>query len=131
MTQSDCYFVLTPDDVIAHVSEALHGTMGAFVGHSVWVRMPRSELVFRPYFQVARQTGEEVQCVAFYAGGTVELRIVPSGESLTVYPARLAMLNIRTLATLKASLEKIVAELAAPGSLRSDRPAPASLRALP
>jgi hypothetical protein len=131
MTDAGCYFVLTPDDVIRHVSEPLQGKMGTYVGHSLWVRMPRSELVFRPYFQEARRTGEEVEFVEFYAGGILHMRVVPSGESLTVYPTRLSELDVRTLGTLRASLERIASELDARASARRGRRAAGSLRALP
>jgi len=131
LTHADCYFVLSADDEILYVSEPLHRWMGRFVGHSLWVKLPRAELIFRPHFQEARRTGRELEFVAFYAGGTIEMRIVPSGELLTVYPNRLSELNVRTLATLTASLETIASELAAPAPARRGRPVPVSLQALP
>lgn len=131
MTGPNYYFVLSPEDEIVHVSEALHGQMGRFVGHSLWVKMPSAELIFRPYFQEARQTGRELEFAAFYAGGTIRMRVVPSGQSLTVYPTRLSELNLRTLATLTESLEKIVSELAAQVPAQVDQPVRGSLQALP
>lgn len=131
MTDSDCYLVLDEHDVISFVSPALERTMGTYVGHSLWVRMPGSEQLLRPHLDHARRTGEEVECVAFHAGATLLVRAVPSGERLTVYPTRMSRLDVRTLTTLRASLARMLAELSAQAPVRSDRRAPASLRALP
>jgi hypothetical protein len=131
MSNSGCYFVPTPDDVIAHVSEPLQGTMGRYIGHSVWVRLPGSEGVFRPYFEEARETGREVEFAAFYSGAILDVRVVPAGGSLTVYPTRRSELDVRTLATLNASLERIASELDARARAPHGRRALSSLRATP
>ena len=131
MAPADCYFTVSSEDVITHVSPPLRGQLGRYVGHSIWMRMPQSQAVFGPYFEEARATGREIEFVGFYAGATLRVRVVPSGDELTVYPTRLSELNLRTAATLRASLERLASELGARASSPRDRPAPASLRALP
>ena len=124
------FFVIDANDVIVQVSEEYQGSMGHFLGHPLWEYLPRAELLFRPHLEQARRTGEEVESMIFYAGGTVELRVVPAGESLTVYTARCTELNVRTLGTLAESLRSIERELAAREPAQPDRPALGSLRAL-
>ena len=131
MTDQHRYYVLDSSDVVIQVSTALHETMGRFLGHSLWESMPRAELIFRPYFEEARQTGREVEFIAFYGGGTTRLRIVPSGRALTVHPTRLSELNVRTLGTLVASLRQIEAELAVQARAPLDLRAHGSPQALP
>jgi hypothetical protein len=131
MPESDCYFSVSPDDVITRVSAPLQRQLGRFAGHSIWTRLPGSQAVLRPYFEEARESGRDVEFVAFYAGATMRVRIVPAGRSLTVYPTRLSELDVRTLATLRSSLERIVSELGARELSRLGRRARASLQALP
>ena len=131
MAETDCYFSVSPDDVISRVSAPLQRQLGHYVGHSIWIRMPESESVFRPYFEEARASGREVDVVTFYAGATTRLRIVPSGRSLTVYPTKLSGVDVRTLASLRSSLERIASELDARELSRPGRRARASLQALP
>ena len=127
-------FVLDADDRIDRVvddQDAGRGSMAGFVGHSLWEYLPGAERLLRPSFDEARCTGNVVDTTVFYAGGTVDLRIVPSNGSLAVRWTRRTELNVRTLATLAESLHTIEAELSAREPARRDRPAPASLRALP
>jgi hypothetical protein len=124
------FFVLDEDDRILQVSEEYHETMGKYLGCSVWEFLPRAEQVLRPHFGEARSTGAVVERTVFYAGGTVDLRIVPSGGSLTVHVSGRTQLDVRTLGTLAASLRKIEAELAARAPAQHDRRARESLRAL-
>jgi hypothetical protein len=125
------FFVIDADDVIVQVSEEYHGSMGRFLGHSLWEYLPRAELLVRPHLERARHAGEEVESTIFYAGGTVELRVVPAGARLTVYTTRRTELNVRTLGTLAESLRSIERELAAREPVRHDRPALGFLQALP
>jgi hypothetical protein len=124
-------FVLDAADRIDLVTEDSHGNMARFVGHSLWEYLPGAEPVLGPYFDEARQTGSTIDTSVFYAGGTVELRIVPSGNSLAVRSTRLTELDVTTLARLERSLRRIEAELAARAPVRRDSPAPASPQALP
>ena len=125
------FFVLDADDHIVQVGEGSPRSMARFLGHSLWEYLPQAEVLVRPYFDEARQTGREVETTIFYAGGTLDLRIVPSAANLAVRATRRTELNVRTLGTLAQSLRLIEAELAARESVPHDRPAGASLQVLP
>jgi len=124
-------YVLDADDRITQVSGPLEATLGHALGHSIWETSPEAERLFKPYFEQARRTGEEVEFTEFYRGFLARRRVVPAGRSLTVYVTPMRELDVTTLGTLAASLGQIEAELAARAPARRDRPAPASLRALP
>lgn len=124
------YFVLDTEDRIVQVSEEYRRSMARFLGHSLWEYMPRAELLFRHRLEEARRTGCEIESTVFYAGGTIDVRVVPCGESLTVYTTRRTELNVRTLGTLVESLRQIQAELDARAPARHDPPALESPRAL-
>jgi hypothetical protein len=125
------FFVLDADDRIVQVGEGSPRSMAGFLGHSLWEYLPQAESFVRPHFDEARQTGHEVEATVFYAGGTLDLRIVPAAENLAVHATRRTELNVRTLGTLAESLRLIEAELAAPKPVRRDRLVGASLQAPP
>jgi hypothetical protein len=131
MNEVPRFFVLDAEDRIVQVSEKYHENMGRFLGHPVWEYLPRAEFLLRPLLEEARRTGRPVATTVFYAGRTVDLRIIPSGKSLAIHPRSRTELNVRTLATLAESLSRIEAELDAREPGRRDPPAPASLQALP
>ena len=131
MTASDDFYVVDCDDRIIQVSDGLHESMGSFVGNSLWECFPRTADLFGEYFDDARESGREVELTTFYAGAAIRLRVVPAGKYLTVYPKRLAELNLRTLGTLAESLRRIEEELSAREPEPRDPPAPESLQALP
>lgn len=125
------FFVLDAEDRIVQVSEKYHESMGRFLGHPVWEYLPRAEFLFRPHLEEARRTGRPVESTIFYAGRTVDLHIVPCGQSLAVHPTSRTELNVRTLATLAESLRRIEAELDAREPERLDPQARVSPQALP
>ena len=125
------FFVLDADDCIVQVGEESPRRMARFLGHSLWEYLPQAEFLVRPHFDEARHTEREVEATIFYAGGTLDLRIVPSAGNLAVHSTRRTELNVRTLGTLAESLRLIEAELAAPEPVRRDRLVGASLQALP
>lgn len=125
------FFVLDADDRIAQVTEEYHESMARFLGHPLWEYLPGSEPLFRPLLEEARHTGCASSSAIFYAGGIMDVRVVPAGDSVAVYTTRRTELNVRTLATLAQSLSRIEAELAAREPGQHDRPAPSSLQALP
>lgn len=131
MTASDDFYVVDGDDRIIEVSDGLHESMGSFVGNSLWECFPRAADLFGEHFDDARESGREVELKTFYAGAAIRLRVIPAGESLTVYPKRLAEVNLRTLRTLAESLRRIEQELSAREPELRDPPAPGSLQALP
>jgi hypothetical protein len=124
-------FVVDGDDLIIRVAEEHRVTMARYLGHSLWIYLPGAEPVLRPCFEEARERDEVVESTVFYAGGTYDVRVAPTGACLAVQLKRRTELNVRTLATLAQSLRTIEAELAAREPEQRDRPAPASPRALP
>ena len=128
---NDLDFVVDRHDRIVQVADDHRATMARYLGHPLWVYLPGSEPVLSPIFEDARGAGEVVESTVFYAGRTLDLRIVPSEELLAIYPKSRTELNVRTLATLAQSLRTIEAELAARERERPDRQAPASPQALP
>lgn len=130
MNNGPRYFVLDADDRIVQVSEDYHESMACFLGHLLWEYLPKAQPVLQPHFESARSTGNTVESTIFYAGTTVDVRIAPAGNSLTVESAPQTKLNVRTLATLTESLQRIEAQLAGRASEQFDPPAPASLQAL-
>jgi hypothetical protein len=128
---NDLDFVVDRHDRIVQVADEHRATMARYLGHPLWVYLPGSEPVLRPIFEDAREAAEVVESTVFYAGGTVDVRVAPTGGSLAVQLKRRTELNVRTLATLAQSLRSIEAELAAREHERRDPPALASPQALP
>ena len=124
-------FVIDETDRIVQVCDEMPGGMEPFLGHPLWEYLPHGQAVFGALFEQARATGSEVETVVYYAGGTVGVRIVPSGKSLVVYATRRVELDVRTLGTLSASLRAIERELAARAPAPPDRRALGSQQALP
>ena len=131
MTIADSFYVLDADDRITHVSGQQKETLGQLLGHSFWEASPQAEPLFGQHFEEARRTGREVVFTEFYAGYLARRRVVPAGETLTVFVTPIRRLDVRTLATLAESLKSIEAELAGRASELLGSPAPASLQALP
>jgi hypothetical protein len=123
-------FAVDADDRIVQTCDR-HGEMAAFLGHSLWEYLPHAEPSLKPYFEEARRTGHAVDAAIFYAGGLVDVRILPNRHSLTVHVTRRVTLDLSSLRTLAESLSSIEAELAARAPARRDRRALASRRALP
>jgi len=105
--------------------------MARYLGHPLWLYLPGSEPLLSPIFEDAREADEVVESTVFYAGGTFDVRVTPTGAILAVQLRRRTELNVRTLATLAQSLRTIEAELAAREHERPDRQARASPQALP
>jgi hypothetical protein len=124
-------FVIDDTDRIVQVGDEMPGGMEPFLGHPLWEYLPHGQAVFGPLFEEARAGASEVETIVYYAGGTVGVRIVPSGKSLVVYATRRIELDVRTLGTLSASLRAIERELAARAPARPDRRALGSQQALP
>jgi hypothetical protein len=131
VTRADDRYIVDSDDRIVTVVGHLEDTLGPFLGHSLWEANPQAERLFAPHFAEARRTGREVEFTSFYAGRLARRRVVPTGQTLTVYATPLEELDIRTLGTLSESLLRVEAELAAQAPAQPDPPARASLQALP
>ena len=124
-------FVVDRDDRIVRVDDENRSTMAPFVGHSLWIFLPEARPLLGPFLEEARETDDAVESAIFYAGWSVDVRVVPVGACLAVRLERRTELDLRTLETLAASLRSIEAELAAREHVRRDRRAPASPQALP
>ncbi len=129
--RSDTYVVLDADDRIAYVSAAFQEELGRWIGHVLWDHLPKADQVYGPVFDEARTTGRTIESVVFYSGRVKRLTVTPAADGLAVHVERLAELDVRTLGTLVASLERIAAVLSAPEHERHGSRAPASLQALP
>jgi hypothetical protein len=128
---SDQRFVVDGEDRVVQVAEENRDTVGRYLGHPLWTYLPGAEPVLKPHLDEARESGEPVESIVFYAGGTFEVLVEPSGMSLAVRLTRRTELNVKTLATLVESLQTIEAELAARAPARRDRPARESRQAPP
>ncbi len=131
MTGPAWTFVLDASDRIVQVGDEEPRGMAPFLGHPLWEYLPHGQPVFGPLLEEARASGEEVETIVFYAGGTLGVRVVPSGRSLVVYATRRTELDVRTLGALAASLRSIEQELAARAPAQPDRRALGSRQALP
>jgi hypothetical protein len=127
----DAYIVLDDDDRIVHVSAALHGELGPWIGQVLWDHLPGARAVYGPCFEEARSTGHPIEDVVFYAGRLKRLTAVPGADGLAVHVERVAELDVTSLGTLMRSLAQIEVSLADRAYEPRDRRAPASLRALP
>jgi hypothetical protein len=127
----DAGFVVDGEDRIVQVAEEDRETIGRYLGHPLWTYLSGADEVLTPYFDEARASGDLVESTVFYAGGTYDVRVEPSGSTLAVRLTRRTELDVRTLATLAESLRSIEAELAARAPARRDRRAPSSRQAPP
>jgi hypothetical protein len=128
---NDLRFVVDGGDRIVQVADEHRATMARYLGHPLWIYLPGSEPLLSPIFEEARAAEAVVETTVFYAGGTVDVRVAPTGTILAVQLRRRTELNVRTLATLAQSLRTIEAELAAREHERRDPQARASPQALP
>ena len=125
------FIVLDKDDRVVQIGPDLQERMAPFLGHVLWEHIPDAEPLYAPGFDEARTLGRAVEFPVFYRGRAKQLRAVPAGDALAVHVEILSELDLRTLGTLAASLEKIETELAGRAYGPLDPPAPGSLRALP
>jgi hypothetical protein len=128
---SDLRFVVDGEDRVVGVAEEDRATIGRYLGHPLWTYLAGADELLTPYFDEARASGDVVESTVFYAGGTYDVRVEPSGSDLAVRLTRRTELDVRTLATLAESLRTIEAELAARAPARRDRRAPSSRQAPP
>lgn len=128
---SDLRFVVDGEDRVVQVAEEDRETIGRYRGHPLWTYLAGAEELLTPYFEEARASGDVVESTVFYAGGTHDVRVEPSGSDLAVRLTRRTDLDVRTLATLAESLRTIEAELAARAHVPRDRRAPSSRQAPP
>jgi hypothetical protein len=127
----DLRFVVDGEDRVVQVAEESRDTLGRYLGHPLWTYLQGADEILTPYFDEARASGDVVESTVFYAGGTYDVSVEPSGSDLRVQLARRTELDVKTLATLAESLRTIEAQLAARAHARRDRQAPLSRQAPP
>ena len=99
--------VLDEGDRIVGVGSSAEGQFGPLVGASLWESFPGSEPLFKPYYDAARRSGEEVEFVQFYDGNVARVRATPRDHGrLELYWEPLAHLDTLTLGSLVKTLEE-------------------------
>jgi hypothetical protein len=113
--------VLDEGDRIVEVGPGAQSQFGPQVGSVVWDCYPGSEPLFKPYYDNARRTGDEIEFVQFYDGNVARVRAVPRADShLELYWEHLAQLDTLTIGTLVDSLEQSL-EVLEGASTENDR----------
>lgn len=108
--QQTPFVVLDEGDRIVGVGPSAESQFGPLVGSLMWDCFPGSEPLFKPYYDAARRSGEELEFVQFYDGNVARIRAVPHPDGrLDLHWEQLARLDTLTLdglaETLEASLE--------------------------
>lgn len=101
------FVVLDEGDRIVGVGPAAESQFGPLVGSHLWECFPGSEPLFKPYYEAARQSGEQVEFVQFYDGNVARVRAVPIANGrLELYWELLVHLDTLTLGSLAETLEE-------------------------
>ncbi len=98
------FVVLDERDRIVGVSPAASSQFGPLVDSVVWDCFPGSEPLFKPYYDAARRSGDEVQFVQFYDGHVTRVTATPVEEGLEVSWEALAHLDTTTFASFRETL---------------------------
>jgi hypothetical protein len=99
--------VLDEKDRIVGVGSSAESQFGPLLGARMWDCFPGSEPLFKPYYDKARRSHEEVEFVQFYDGNVARIRAVPvDGGLLELHWELLARLDTRTLGSLAETLEE-------------------------
>lgn len=101
------FVVLDEVDRIVGVGPDAESQFGPLVGSHLWECFPGSEPLFKPYYEAARQSGEQVEFVQFYDGNVARVRAVPIANGrLELYWELLVHLDTLTLGSLAETLEE-------------------------
>lgn len=99
------FVTLDPADRIVEVGPHAESQFGPLVGSVMWDCFPGSKPLFKPYYDLARQTGDAVEFVQFYDGNVARVRATPcSGGRLELAWQALARIDATTLEDLADSL---------------------------
>lgn len=98
------YLVLDADDRIVEVGAGAEAVYGPLVGHGLWERYADAGPLFRPQCARARRTREPVEFVQFYRGQLAWVRVVPSGDRVTLSWEVLHVLDTLTFDGLRRSI---------------------------
>ena len=106
------FVVLDEGDRIVGVGPSAESQFGPLVGSLMWDCFPGSKPLFKPYYDAARRSGEQVEFVQYYDGNVARIRAIPhrSGH-LDLYWELLARLDTLTLDGLAATLDESLALL--------------------
>lgn len=100
--------VLDEDYRIVEVGPSAEGGLGPLAGQNLWESFPGSECLFRPYYDRARASGEQVEFVQFYGGHVARVLAVPRGQLLDVSWQELHVIDALTVERLEASIARMI-----------------------
>ena len=113
--------VLDEGDRIVEVGPGALSQFGPQLGSVVWDCYPGSKPLFKPYYDSARRTGDEIEFVQFYDGHVARVRAVPrENRHLELYWEHLAHLDTLTIGSFVDSLEQSL-EVLEGASTENDR----------
>jgi len=113
VTQQTPFVVLDERDRIVGVGPDAESQFGPLIGSVMWDCFPGSKPLFKPYYDSARRTGEQLEFVQFYDGNIARVRAVPRGEGrLDLHWEQLARLDTLTLSGLVRTLDESLEHLA-------------------
>lgn len=110
------FVVLDEKDRIVGVGPAAESQFGPLVGSVMWECFPGSKPLFKPYYDAARRSGEQVEFVQFYDGHVARVTATPVDETLEVTWQPLSHLDTTTFASFRQTLADSLAVLEAEGS---------------
>jgi hypothetical protein len=96
---------------VVEVTPAAAPWFAQHIGKDVFECFPGSRPLFRPYYELARRTGQTVEFEQFYDGYVVYVRAVPSDAGLEVTWEPLAIVDTWTLEGLRSTLDRALARL--------------------
>ena len=101
------FVVLDEGDRIVGVGPDAESQFGPLVGSLMWDCFPGSEPLFKPYYDAARRSGDEVEFVQFYDGNVARVRAVPCENGrLELFWELLTRLDTLTLDGLGQTLDE-------------------------
>jgi hypothetical protein len=98
------YLVLDAEDRIVEVGGSAEAVYSSLLDHSLWERYADASPLFRPHYARARRIGEPVEFVQFYRGQLAWVRVVPSGDRVTLSWEVLHVLDTLTFDGLRRSM---------------------------
>jgi hypothetical protein len=102
------HVVLDEDYRIVDVGWAAEAQLGHLRGQTLLDCFPGSIPLFLPYLKEAQRTGKVVAFAQYFEGYVSEVKVVPTGGTLTLSWERLGMLDVLTLDGLRASLHAVL-----------------------
>lgn len=98
------FVVLDERDLVVEVGSAAESQFGPLRGRVMWDCFPGAEALFKPYYDTARRSGEDVEFVQFYGGYVVRVTATPTPDGLLVSWEQLARLDVTTFASFRDTL---------------------------